>query len=280
MSSRKCRFIGSGLVSALTELRGEILPYPKVPHDEVVRRDLQRKKPFKRNGSGYRDFLIWESIRRLMFWGTERVVFVTGNTVDFGEGPLVSPDLQETISNPHRLELVRGLKTFGEKFVIPRLKMVQDVKTRLEGDAGISFDLAGWLRSRLLDLLGDDGWGPIIAGFPDGVGSLRPTEVVAFEDIAVDDVRELSQGERLFRLGLEADIEFRIEVSWDEYIGYPEVRDWAGDAGEPFSFSVSRQVERLTLGINLIVDSQGKNVTADEIALIGGPFASVELTPR
>ena len=66
------------LLATLGNLNAEILPYPDVPHKQVVDRDLQRRRPFKRDGSGYRDFLIWENIRRLMHRCTERVIFITG----------------------------------------------------------------------------------------------------------------------------------------------------------------------------------------------------------
>ncbi|MEW6771703.1 MAG: PIN domain-containing protein [Bacillota bacterium] len=266
------------LLSKLKELGAEILPYPEVPHKEVVERDLQRKRPFKRDGSGYRDFLIWESIRRLMLWGTERIIFVTANTKDFGDGPRVAPELQKDILNPDRLELVPCLKNFNDKFVVPRLRMVDDLKARLQSKAGTSFNITHWLRDSLVDLLRNEELGPIVAGFPDGVGSVYPTEIVAFEAIAIDDVRELSEHERLVRITVQVDIEFSVDIDWDDYTWCSEVREWAGECSEPFIWSSSKHVDRLKLGITLVLDSTGEKLVDAEIGLIEGSYGSVELT--
>jgi hypothetical protein len=40
--------------------------YPEVDHKFLISKAVNKKKPFKQNGSGYRDALIWESIKRLL----------------------------------------------------------------------------------------------------------------------------------------------------------------------------------------------------------------------
>jgi hypothetical protein len=61
---------------------------PNVPHEELVRRDLRRQAPFKDNGAGYRDALIWETVRDVTLAG-RKTVLLTANHRDFGVG---SPD--------------------------------------------------------------------------------------------------------------------------------------------------------------------------------------------
>jgi hypothetical protein len=66
---------------------GTIAPMPTVSHEELVQRDLAREHPFKDNGAGYRDALIWETVRDLAETG-RRIALVTANHRDFGAGSL------------------------------------------------------------------------------------------------------------------------------------------------------------------------------------------------
>lgn len=61
--------------------------YPKIPHKKIVERALQRKKPFKSDGSsGYRDYLVWETCLNLAeIYANEDVHFISSNTRDFSD---------------------------------------------------------------------------------------------------------------------------------------------------------------------------------------------------
>lgn len=63
----------------------EIAAMPGVDHDLLVRRDLARQRPFKTNGSGYRDALIWETVTELAERGRQ-IFFLSANEADFGSG--------------------------------------------------------------------------------------------------------------------------------------------------------------------------------------------------
>lgn len=65
--------------------RGEAESYPNDPHEVVVRRALQRKKPFKADGStGYRDYLVWRTALNLACQNKdEDIHFITNNVNDF-----------------------------------------------------------------------------------------------------------------------------------------------------------------------------------------------------
>ena len=63
----------------------EVLPYPKISLEEIVRASYKLKKPFKENGEGYKDYIIWESIVSYInnHEGNEEFYFLTGNVRDF-----------------------------------------------------------------------------------------------------------------------------------------------------------------------------------------------------
>lgn len=186
-------------LETVLKTHGEIMSYPKITHKRIVERDLARCKPFKRDGSGYRDCLIWENVKSLLLWGTERVILITNNPKDFGEGPHVDPELQKDLTNPDHLKLFRSLREFNEIFVLPRLKMLDGIKAAIQAEPS-KIGLMKWLSDNLLNVVRDAGdLEYLIAGFPSGVGSVRPVELEAFHDLKVNNVRELKSGEKLLR---------------------------------------------------------------------------------
>jgi PIN domain len=266
------------LIASLEEAGVEILPYPDVPHKEVVRRDLQRRHPFKRDGSGYRDCLIWENVRELVRNDTDSVVFVTANKSDFGQGPRVAADLQQDVPDSNCLEIVTSLAGFNDKFVLPKLSPMHDLKARLQNVAGSSFDVPRWLQDNLLNLLRDEELAPIVLGFPQGAGSLWPRHIINLEVKAVDDVRRLSGGETLVSVKVRVRVKFSVDIDWDDFVQHPEVREWVGDDSEPFSSMFTEEDATLDIEIRLVLDANGKSLTDQEIQSICGPFGDVELS--
>lgn len=266
-------------LEAVISKHGKVLPYPQTPHKKIVERDLARRKPFKRDGSGYRDLLIWETIKSQMLWGTERVIFLTNNPKDFGEGPLVDAELQPEILNPAHLQLIRSLREFNESFVTPRLRMIEGAKAEAFAGASSDVDLAAWLRSNLIDILNfEESLGLLVAGFPDGAGSVRPSELVAFHDLKVVSARQLESGETLVRISVDAELEFSVDVDWDDFVNHPEIRDWAGEDSEPFSSSSSHHVTRLRVVLDLVISSSTHSVDSHELVSLESEYGDVEFT--
>src|SRR6185503_18198292 len=132
-------------VERLQSVGADILPYPTVSHKSVVQRDLFRRKPFNREGAGYRDCLIWENVRQLVVIGNEPAVFVTANKRDFGVGPTIHADLEKDLWDPWRVRLVHNLFEFNREFILPRLRMLENVSSSLKQQGANEFDLRGWL---------------------------------------------------------------------------------------------------------------------------------------
>lgn len=61
-----------------------VLPYPSTKHDYLVSKELGQLKPFLNSEKGYRDALIWESVKECKKKiGAEPLIFVSDNTNDF-----------------------------------------------------------------------------------------------------------------------------------------------------------------------------------------------------
>lgn len=78
------RRFGISLRQKLQDASVTIYPIPGVSHEFLVNKAVQRQSPFADNGSGYRDALIWETIKGILRTGDDAVTFVTNNTSDFG----------------------------------------------------------------------------------------------------------------------------------------------------------------------------------------------------
>jgi hypothetical protein len=94
-----------------------VLPYPAVPHRQVVARALARRRPFDPRGrGGYRDTLIWESVLELARQGgVAHVVLVTRNHKDFaaGDGSGWHADLRaDLVGLSARVDLAGELEAF------------------------------------------------------------------------------------------------------------------------------------------------------------------------
>jgi PIN domain len=269
---RKSEEYRKALLGKVANVGGELLPYPKVEHRKLVQRDLQRRRPFRESGVGYRDALIWETVRSLTWGGHERVVFVSGNVRDFGDGPLVHEDLRSDVSNPHRLTLLTSIAAVNREFIIPKMTMLEEARAELENNRAGIFDLTDWLGSQLLDMLQDhhDDLAGVVVGFPQDVGSAWPSEIVELKDLKVLHVRSLSEREVLVRMELRFDVD--VSVSWDreDVLNHIEVREWNGDCLESSDASASLNVD-LRLGVDLVVDRVAGKVEAEEIGVLEGP---------
>lgn len=249
-------------------VHGSILPYPSVPHKRIVARDLARRKPFKENGSGYRDLLIWETVRLQMLWGTERVVFVTNNPIDFGAGPLVDPDLQGEVINPRQLTLFRSLKGFNDEFILPALATFENSKAKATNEGWGDFRLAAWLQANLIDAIYDfDCLGEIVMNFPTGVGSVRAVDLGAFRKVEAHHAQRLDADRIVVKVALAAQVEFSVDIDSDDYREHSEVREFAGDDSD-FIWSSTRVNHDVEINLTLIVNLTSLEVESCDVESI------------
>jgi hypothetical protein len=97
----------------LAEVDAEIAPLPEVSHEELLDRDLAEGKPFTSTGKGYRDALVWHTLREVASAVPGTVFFVTANTNDFCEDAArLHPDLVAQLGHAAgRIRWIRDLET-------------------------------------------------------------------------------------------------------------------------------------------------------------------------
>lgn len=89
-------------------------PPPEVSVRDLLDKEIEVRKPFARQGTGFRDALIWETVREVCDGledpGTP-VVFVTNNHKDFCDktGGNLHPDLRQDLAGGQRFDIVSSL---------------------------------------------------------------------------------------------------------------------------------------------------------------------------
>ncbi|MFF3038901.1 PIN domain-containing protein [Arthrobacter citreus] len=94
--------------------RVEIPQPPEVSVRELLSREIEVRKPFARQGTGFRDALVWETIREIcagLEAPTVPVVFVTNNHKDFCDKKAgnLHPDLQQDLPVEQQVDVVPSL---------------------------------------------------------------------------------------------------------------------------------------------------------------------------
>lgn len=94
--------------------RAEIPPPPEVSVRDLLAKEIDVRKPFARQGTGFRDALIWETIREVcdgLEDPTTPVLFVTNNYKDFcaSKAGGLHPDLLQDLAEGQRFDIVPSL---------------------------------------------------------------------------------------------------------------------------------------------------------------------------
>jgi len=137
--------VRSRLQARLAELEIGILPYPKVPHDEIVARIGDRRTPFRKDERGYRDFLIWRSLLETIS-SPGALTVVTPNWRDFASGNSLAKDLVADLPNGCAASWFPSVSAFNDAEVLPRLSRVTALEETLKSDKSLQEALleAAW----------------------------------------------------------------------------------------------------------------------------------------
>lgn len=114
------RTVVEGKFRALLEKHAvTVLPVPEVDMADVMERYLRRRRPYKENGGGIADDVIWRSVVHLAEAmstnsGTQ-IAFITRNSKDFaGDSKDLHPDLSGDLSGRCDVKLYLGTRLFLE----------------------------------------------------------------------------------------------------------------------------------------------------------------------
>ncbi len=214
-----------------------ILPYPEIPIKMIVAAAYEAEKPFDDNGNGFKDYIIWQTIKEYCDANsnTGERFFITTDGDFFEEEPKKKPK-KKPILHP---SLVASLKNFYEApVVIPTLKDFFDLKikpslNKLNAKDIFNFDIEKEAESILEKELLD--YAP--AGF-DGLPFDPDIYISCAEDVVIKKAPQISQVEKNSLLinvggtvcitveGSMDKIHYEYAMEQDIYIESSDIRDY------------------------------------------------------
>jgi len=121
------------LVRNLAQLNASVRPYPPITHQDIVRRLVERRKPFKENGAGYIDALVWETLIEVARETNALTFLISDNVKDFGNqaGNGLADDLVQEIRSAglahDAVQYYRSLRGFIEAEISPLLVPAEEI---------------------------------------------------------------------------------------------------------------------------------------------------------
>ncbi len=203
----------------------DFLPYPATTTRELVAKSYEGEKPFKENGDGHKDYLIWRSIVECLQNQQEAAptYLLTNNKKDFcadGAPPLaLHPDLASQLPEGQSVNVYPDAVSFFGEMIAPHLKGV-DINE-------IPVDLA----NRAIELIESNLTDHSAFGF-EGVPIQNEALITCVENVEIVDreIRSLDDDEFLvtFSCKLDAEISGFMEKS-EYYSGDHDVNVWDAD---------------------------------------------------
>jgi len=262
----------------------EFLPYPNTTHEEIAKRAIRRKKPFKENGSGYRDCLICDTLKIYLNKNSDiKLVFISGNHRDyFYEGrlhPEIACDFSNSGANLNYLECFQTIREFNDKYLICNLKVLDDLKIALQSGTESRFNLRNWIKDRLVSLMNDDGWASAVADAD--FLQLYVTKCEEPIDIELDDVRIFPSGDILLSFSTQLNVELSVHYDGNDYDSHYETMcDLFGEPDGPISSTITWASIKTYIALSLVLADKTLNVKTSQIDEIEGRSGCYQSQPR
>ena len=255
----------SGFLDNLVSVSASILPYPTTTHEVLVRRALDRRKPFRESGVGYRDSLIWESVLSLFKESKSVIYLVVGDKRDFWEGTSPHPDLLkdlDILNVDHKLLRVFGsLKDLSEELILPNLRRLEEMAESFLKEEVLGFSLRGWISTNMLEILNlhEDDWTGNLTGVYDH--DLSFTSIKDIRSIEECDVRLLPSGNLI--LTATSRVALSITPNFSQKDGFLELTESATSIFRPIDALITFSLV-LEKDTNKVLSSTIVNVERDD----------------
>ena len=263
------------LMAEIKNRKIKTIPYPKVDHKKIVEHDLKRLKPFKKDGSGYRDYLIWDCVEKQS--GSEHeVVFITANAADFGAGPEPHSDLPRREVWGGEVKILMSINEFNENSITQHLKTNEKLKEGLKSANADFFEIYAWVNENLVKTIQREDWlGPIVFSLPEGVCSVSISRLEEIQDISILEVFEIGDGQVLVHCKVKVDLRFHLSASRFDF-DHVEVQVLF-DEPKGFSGSITMwPSEVLLLGFNFLLDRNTSKLIEPELSFVESSVDRIE----
>lgn len=151
------RGYGEWLSKRLSAVGIGVLEHPKTSHESMVTRAVTSRRPFTKGDSGYKDALVWESVKALVL-GPQYSVLLTTKDSDFALGDGLHPDLVSEIpeqgSDGPRVVLCRSFDR-AVSLLDEMFGVIAELRHLDEAESQTAEQLEAWVP--IDDMLRDEG---------------------------------------------------------------------------------------------------------------------------
>lgn len=265
------------LMRIVKSVGASILDYPTTSHEELVERALKRKKPFRSTDTGgYRDALVWETIKILASKNPkETIAFVSDNPKDFSDDSRKSlhSDLIEELNalgdNVSSVLLYNNLDEFVSENILPVLELIEKVKAELDAETYKPLNLKAVLLGDLPDLVRYMGFSARNLELPSEFEELVLSQVEEVDNIHKISVHKLPTEELLINLAANIKCEFEFFMFKGDFYAMDfreNITLWDEDWNEWYVFgSIELKVEIL---LNLVFNENKSQIVSARIVSI------------
>jgi hypothetical protein len=209
--------------------------------EALVRRAIERRRPFNDQGHGFRDAIVWESVvRQALRHPTDEIILVSSDQV-FGKGSRLhgdlAADLRSRSVDSNRVSLWSDLSSF----VSACLREATDLQQqRVEG--GLEESTSDELLNVIWDQPGTiDEMRTLVERTPIDTGGFGNAEIL---EVELDDpeIARIDKGSDDYVLSVECSATIRIALeTWDGETGETVTRLLAIDRGLEFTLTVESE---------------------------------------
>jgi len=238
------------------------LEYPEVAHQVIAHKAMKRKKPFKENGEGYCDALIWNNILDLLQdKECEELFFITNNSKDFFHSGRLSNELQDELEtlgiDKAKLHTYSELKSFVDEHIIPALENINNIVEKINNNDFDGFDLEGWIEGILFEHIEPKDAALAISNLHSDDYDLHLSEIIAVESIKAEDARSINKTSSYIKLRATIDLGIEICADWNQYQRSDEVGRLFDEAkvGIPTPYDCVYNSGKIEVEFSLIVEN-------------------------
>lgn len=212
----------------------DTLPYPEISHRTLVGRALNRRKPFRDSGVGYRDSLIWATLVSLRKAEYGLIAFVSSNSKDFGVAPNLHSDLLIDLETGTTIELYNSLEHFNAAQIVPHLDHLENLLHQIQEDQFDKFSLRSWIDRGLMEEINRDDNACAFVNLEPDHGSVWVSAIKGRGELIVDDVRLLPSGDLLVSANVDLKLDVCVSANWED-CRHDDIREFfSGDcSGHP-----------------------------------------------
>lgn len=207
---------------------GELMPYPAVSHEDLARKAMAKSKPFNNKGAGYRDALIWESVKSIANVEMKTVAFITNNSADFCKGKgddscMLHDQLLNEINTKENIVFFLNVEAFNEDFLAKHLVKISNLHDQLGNS------IEKWLNANIYPVIkANQDWGHFSTGLPRGACRYFLQKCERISKPSIVEAYKIDEVKVFVKFKTNIRIYSLVGVDYCDFAFYRDIRDWVG----------------------------------------------------